>query len=431
MPEVAALAPADAPNVLLISLDTLRADAIEPYGQARPTAPAMTAMAEQGVVFENSWAQAPSTSPTHASMFTGVWPAEHGIMGIKARLPLRWNTLAEHFYAHGFRTWSVATSVRFAKGLQLDQGFEQYEVFMDQHPTKVGNKAMEVALEAIPHAPGQPWFGFVHLLDVHAPYGSPEPHQSRYLDEPSVLAPTETVQFIQDNRYEPHAVSERQLSDLEAMYAGGVSFVDTRVQQLMDAVSALDRPTIVVLTADHGEAFFEKSYLGHGSRVWEPVTRVPLILWAPGLLPGGERRSTLAQSIDLFPTLASMAGLPAPEGVRGIDLAAVARGDGEVPGRTVLLQSDDFSGAVRDVDGRLIKMVQRHHAEERRRFIRMYDLALDPHENQRADAKYDAVRDELVAFAAEHHHRVYRDQREEWEASDREEELLRAIGYIE
>jgi arylsulfatase A-like enzyme len=364
-------------------------------------------------------------------MFTGVWPAEHGIMGTKARLSMHWTTAAEHFYAHGYRTWAVATSVRFAPGVQLHQGFEQYEVFMGEHPVKVGDKAMKVAAREIPSTPDQPWFGFIHLLDVHAPYGVPEPHQSRYLSEPSVLRPDQTVDFIHEHRHDPKAVSDRQLHDLKAMYAGGVSYVDTRIQELVDAVKAHPRPTVIVLTSDHGEGFFENGYLGHGSRVWDPITRVPLILWAPERLPAGARRTTLAQSIDLFPTMSALAGLPLPDRGRGIDLSPVARGEGEVTGRTVLTQSETHSGVVRDVKGRLFKLVQRYHKDAAHRYVRLYDLTADPGEQLAVGSRNPEVRDALKAYAADHHRSAFKAQREAWERSAEEDEMLKEIGYME
>jgi len=419
---------ADAPNILLISIDTLRADSLPPYGSRRQTAPTIKALAQQGVVFQRSWSQAPSTSPTHASMFTGVYPSEHGVMGTDGRLPQRWYTLAEHLQAHGMRTWASTSSVRFAHGVQLDQGFDSYSVFAKGTQTDKTDKALEVALNGISAEPDRPWFGFVHLMDVHAPYNVPEPHQSRFLDgRTSTVPASNTVKFIHKNRQNVYGVTDQQVEDLRAMYDGGVSFVDTRIAAIWDAVRSLERPTLIVITADHGEAFFEKDYLGHGAFLYEPIMRVPLIFWGPGLVPEGEHRSTLASSVDLFPTLTAFTGLPVPENLRGDDLSGVVKGDGELAGRGVVLQSSTFRAFVHEREDGLYKLEIRN----RGRRTRVFALHDDPTElKDLAESRTDLV-DSLRGELAAHRPGKEVPTGETWEMSDEERQALEAIGYME
>ena len=419
---------ADAPNILLISIDTLRADALPPYGSRRQTAPTMKTMASQGVVFQRSWSQAPSTSPTHASMFTSVYPSEHGVMGTVGRLPKHWTTLAEHLQAHGMRTWASTSSVRFAHGVQLDQGFDSYSVFSKGTQTEKTNKALEVALYDIAEEPDRPWFGFVHLMDVHAPYSVPEPHQSSFMDgRTPTVDPETTVKFLHKNRQNVHGVTDQQLEDLKAMYDGGVSFVDTRIAAIWDAVRELERPTLIVITADHGEAFFEKDYLGHGVFLYEPIVRVPMIFWGPGLVPDNEHRSTLISSVDLFPTLTAFTGLPVPDNLRGDDLSGVVKGDGELAGRSVMLQSAQFRALVHDREDGLYKIEVRN----RGRRTRVYALHADPTERKDlAESRADLV----VALKEEMARRrpgKKAVQNESWEMSDEEKQALEAIGYMD
>jgi len=418
---------ADAPNILLVSIDTLRADALKPYGSPLDNAETMAALAEEGVVFQHSWSQAPSTSPTHASMFTSALPSEHGVMGTNGRLPLSWFTLAEHMQSYGVRTWASTSSVRFALGVQLHQGFDDYAVFASGSQHGKTDKALEVALSAISTEPEQPWFGFVHLMDVHAPYDVPEPHQSKFLSGPPSVKPGRTVQFLHRNRTRPKKVSAQQLQDLKSMYAGGVSLVDTRIKDLRDAVQTLKRPTIIIITADHGEAFFERNYLGHGTFVHEPIMRIPLIFWGPGIIPAGAHRSTLSQSIDLYPTISTLMGLPTPDDLRGTDLSPVLMGDGELPGQTVIGQTNKRYMMVRDTPEGTFKIL----INKRKKAVRMYDIGTDPFEQtnisrahpERATAWADELR-ELVqnskAPAAE-----------QWEMTDEEREALEAIGYMD
>lgn len=429
--KVLGTAPADAPNILLISLDTLRADALPPYGGLADNAPALTALANEGIHFQNAYAQAPSTSPTHASMFTSLLPSEHGVMGTQNRLPLQHWTLAEHLQAYGYRTWASTSSVRFALGVQLNQGFDEYAVYSQGTQYEKSTNAMEVALATIPVQPDTPWFGFVHLMDVHAPYLVPEPHQSKYLKGPPSVPPEKTVRFLHRHRVQKQAVSAQQLADLKAMYLGGVSHVDTRIAQIVDAVKQLERPTLVVVTADHGEAFFEKNYLGHGSFVHEAIMRVPLIFWGPGLVEPGAPRTALAQSIDLFPTLTAYAKVPAPDDLRGENLRPVIEGSDGPTGRTVIGQSRQRAMLVRELDGGIYKLV----LNGKNRKPRLYALHDDPLEqNNLAQTNREIVSQlkpdlKAVSFRALTSHRDHRE--EQWEMSDAEREALEAIGYMD
>ncbi|HCH63166.1 MAG TPA: hypothetical protein DFR83_10200 [Deltaproteobacteria bacterium] len=423
--------PEDAPNILLVSLDTLRADGLDAYGGLPDNAPFLNKMAEEGVWFEYSYAQAPSTSPTHASMFTSVLPSEHGIMGTDGRLPASFDTLAEYMQSYGIRTWAAASSVRFAVGVQLNQGFDEYAVFAQGSQMRKSDQAMEVALAAIAAQPDRPWFGFLHLMDVHAPYNVKEPHQSRYLKGAPSVDPKETVRFLHKHRLDKDGVTAQQLTDLKAMYAGGVSHVDTRIAALLDAVRAIERPTLVVVTADHGEAFFEKNFLGHGTYVHEAIVRVPLVFWGPGLVPGGQKRSTLAQSIDLFPTLMHFAQLPVPDGLRGADLYSVIQGRGEQTGRSVVAQSRKWQMLVRDTEDGVQKLV----LTGKGRRPRLYDLASDPLEQTNlADAesaKVDQWSEQLMNVSFRAKRKANGARTEQWEMSSEEREALEAIGYMD
>ncbi|HCH63707.1 MAG TPA: hypothetical protein DFR83_12950, partial [Deltaproteobacteria bacterium] len=385
----------------------------------------------EGILFTNSYAQAPSTSPTHASMFTSQLPAEHGVMGTKHRLPLSHWTLAEHLQAYGYRTWATTSSVRFALGVQLNQGFSEYAVYSQGTQYEKSSSAMKVALQTIPQDPARPWFGFIHLMDVHAPYLVPEPHQSKYLTGVSSVPPEDTVRFLHQYRLDKDAVSEQQVEDLRAMYAGGVSHVDTRIAQIVAAVKALERPTVVVVTADHGEAFFEKNYLGHGAFLHEAIMRVPLIFWGPGLVPPGPPRNALAQSIDLFPTLTAYAKVPPPEGLRGENLRPVIEGNDVPSGRTVIGQAPQRSMLIRETEGGPYKLV----LNGKNRKPRLYALSDDPLEQTNLARKHPELVAQLkpaltsVSFRALAKTRAQNE--EQWDITDAEREALEAIGYMD
>jgi len=344
------------PNVLLVSIDTLRADALHHAGYARETSPALDRLAAQGATFTRVWAQAPSTSPTHASMFTGRLVHEHGVLGYEQHLDASWTTLAEHLRGAGYRTWAVTSSVRFHPDIQLDQGFERYAVNDSKRQGPRGDLSVGLALDELAAEPGAPFFGFVHLMDVHAPYAPPEPHRSRFLDGEPKVKPRKTVGYIRRNQGSPARTTPEELHDLRALYDGGVSYVDTRMDELLAAVDALPGPTIVMVTADHGEGFHENGYLGHSNVLWDEVVRVPWIVRAPGVA-AGLTLDVPAQTVDLMPTLCGLLGLPTPEGLPGADLSAALRG-GPAPGpRDLLLLSPSRWGVVRDTPDGLFKLI--------------------------------------------------------------------------
>jgi len=245
------------------------------------------------------------------------------------------------------------------------------------------------------------------------------------------VEPKKTVRFLHKYRTNKAAVSAMQVADLKSMYAGGVSHVDTRVAKIVDAVKTLERPTVIVVTADHGEAFFEKDYLGHGTFVHEPIMRVPLIFWAPGLVPEGAARQTLAQSMDLFPTLCAYAQVPPPENLSGANLQPVIQGETELTGRAIIGQSRHRQMLVRDTPDGIWKLV----LTGKNKKPKLYALHQDPLEQtnikQAHPEMVEEMTNDLVAVSFRKRRIQSGQTSEQWEMSDAEREALEAIGYMD
>ncbi len=349
----------DRPNLLLISLDTVRADALGSYGATNGGTPTLDRFAAEGTRMAQSWAQAPSTTPTHSSLFTGAYVYEHGALGHDQRLSSSWTTLAEHLSGQGYRTFALTSSAKFREGTGFDQGFHTYEVNNHDKFTDRSAHVVERLGEELVRDADRPSFGFVHLMDAHAPYDPPSPWRERYLDGPSSVPPKRTVRFIRRHQKSPKRVTPEQRADLRRLYDGGVAFVDHRVSQIRELITASPRPTLVVIVSDHGEAFGENGYLGHSSVLWEEVLQVPWILWGPGI-PAGQVVDSPVSTVDVMPTLAALAGAPLIRPVSGRDLSAAIRTGTPIPRRDIIVQSTQRWGVIRQTDTGLVKLVIRN-----------------------------------------------------------------------
>ena len=306
---------ADAPaSLLLVTLDTVRADRLGGYGYAAAETPALDLLAREGLRFAAASSPAPLTLPAHASLLTGLLPPRHGLRNNGAgRLP-EVPTLASVLAAAGYRTGAFVSSFVLDRRFGLDRGFAVYddEVARDAaggvalDAERRGDRTVERALAwlaAETSAPGAPFFLWVHLYDAHAPYAPPAPYAGRHAGRP---------------------------------YDGEIAFADAQVGRLLDELRrrGLAGRTLVAVAADHGEALGEHGELTHGLLLYEPTLRVPLVLAGPGI-PAGTVVETPVSLTDLGPTLAGLLGHPlAPAqaaAADGRDLSEAVRRGAEPP----------------------------------------------------------------------------------------------------
>ncbi len=320
----------DAPNVLLISLDTLRRDHLASYGYPKDTAPTLTRISEQGAQFDHAYSMAPATDGSHATLFTGRYMSEHGKFSHMQRLARSELTIAEHFKDNGYRTFGFASSVKFIKKSGFGQGFDQYA----RNSGKKNRRSRWVVNQMINEVakPGGPWFGFLHLFDPHAPYAPPRLWRALWHPLSRLIHPAKTTTFLRKKRRKRGSATERQVKLLNGLYDGEVSFMDMHMAQIL-AVAKADktRDTLIVITADHGEAFNEHGYLGHDRFLYEEIMQVPLLFWWPNKIPAGTRIDTPVPAVDVFPTIAQLAGLSIPEQVTGKSHAAALLGQPAAP----------------------------------------------------------------------------------------------------
>ena len=295
-PGVSPQAPArpQPPSVLLVTLDTTRADRLGPYGYALADTPTLDRLADEGVVFENATSSCPLTIPSHASIFTGRFPPSHGVRdnGDFVLGPDQ-VTLAERFAEAGYWTAAFTSAFPTQRRWGFGQGFELYWDPLERLPTQLdwrdqrrAGEVIDDALAMLDQAGDRPAFVWVHLFDAHWPYEPPEPWASQHDGRP---------------------------------YDGEIAYADAQVGRLLEAWDERFPRSVVLVTADHGEAFGDGGERTHGFLLHDGTLHVPLVLRGEGV-PVGQREGEVVGHPDIAPTLLQLAGLPAHEGLQGRSL---------------------------------------------------------------------------------------------------------------
>jgi arylsulfatase A-like enzyme len=297
-----ALAKPTGPNVLLVTIDTLRADHFGPRGERPSATPTLDRLAAEGASFTNAIATVPTTLASHASILTGLYPPAHGVRhnGVHKLRP-EVDTAAQRFQAAGYATGAFVAAAVLDSAFGLERGFEVYDDRMARRSAAIGGTAelpadevAEKALAWLAETPG-PFFGWIHFYDPHFTYEPPEPYRSDYAGDP---------------------------------YAGEIAFADAQLGRILDALRASGRyaNTVVLVTADHGESLGEHGEHTHSYLLYEGVTRVPLILAGPGI-PAGAEVDAVVSNASAAPTLVALAQLPALADAEVGDLSQLARGE--------------------------------------------------------------------------------------------------------
>jgi arylsulfatase A-like enzyme len=409
-------------NVVLISIDTLRADRLNCYGyRQRPVTPSIDALARDGILFESQIASSPWTTPSHMSLLTSLRPSSHGVtMPFSTllrnaergdpiqRLPDARQTLAEALGASGRRTAAFTGGLTLDPRFGFDQGFERYET----ESRKLRPRNVEPIYDWIDGAGDRPFFLFWHTFEVHAPY-----LDTTFLDD---VVPVETARRLRRgitrstrgwlkelrspaeqaellDRYDAYT-----LPVCDALYMGGVQSMDRWVGRLVQHLrdhGLYDR-TLIAFTSDHGEQLGERGvdpqargrgiYNLHGTTLYDELLRVPLVLKLPYQEHAGTRVGSVTSAIDVMPTVLDVLGLPAGAQAQGVSLRGRWEGAGE-PARLAVsesLSAPDEKKAVRSDRYKYIVSTTSEEVEQYGRTYvptrlsarELYDLVSDPAE---------------------------------------------------
>jgi arylsulfatase len=328
------------PLILLVTVDTLRADRLGAYGSTLGLTPNFDRLAADSQVFTAAFAPASSTLPSIAALMTSRYPEEVGITSNGAVVSTRAPRLARVLYERGWATGAVVSNYVLRRKAQLTRGFEIYDARLTEPEGNRGvreRRGPDTTRDALRtldllRSPSRPVFLWVHYQDPHGPYVPPDAQRARTLaherarpDGPRQLSLSPSLSGEGALPRYQEVGGQREVAFYRAGYNGEVAVVDEEIGRLLDGLRSrgLLADAVIVFTADHGESLGEDDYwFAHGERVGEVLVRVPLLVRVPGR--PAQRRSDLASLLDVFPTLVAFAGGDRPPGLRGRDLFSSA-----------------------------------------------------------------------------------------------------------
>jgi arylsulfatase A-like enzyme len=333
---VASCAPAPAaprPNVLVLVMDTTRADRCSVNGYARPTTPSLEAFAKDAVNFRQAWSPAGWTAPAHASMFTGLRPEHHGLTGGQIRfLDVVHPTLAETLWNAGYATACFTNNPNISPESGLTRGFASSDLrYVDRsrpYPWAPATHEAALAWAVEQDRRGTPFFLFVNDMEPHLPYGPPPGDEGEFLRErpaPAVLADARAFDSPRPLAYCGRALEldDAYLRTLSDLYDAEIHTLDREIGSLFDGLRSAglwDR-TMVVVAGDHGEMMGEHHLVAHQFSLYRAVRHVPLLVRWPGASDDGRVVDSVVRLEDVFPTVLEACGLPVPGDLDGASLA--------------------------------------------------------------------------------------------------------------
>jgi len=310
------------PNVLLISIDSLRADHLHTYGYARETSPVIDRIAREGVRFEAAISPSSWTLPAHVTLLTGTPPELHGLTDPRRRLDASTRTLAEVLRENGYATAAFVSGPFLRSLYGYGRGFEVWDDVLAQKSKQdahrgVTSPALVQRVDAWldewgAAGPRRPFFLFVHMWDVHYDYDPPPPYDTMF--DPDYAGDVDGTDFETGARVH-RRMEPRDLEHVIALYDGEIRFTDAWVGKLLSRLQRLGvlDDTIVVVTSDHGDEFFEHGNKGHAKALYDETVRVPLVLRHPRRVPAGRVVEEQVRLADVAPTILGLAGVPAPK----------------------------------------------------------------------------------------------------------------------
>jgi len=287
------------PNVVLIVLDTLRADHLPFYGYEKNTAPFLSHLASRGVVFENTFSPSSWTGPATASIFTSLYPFQHGVTtGFFAgkyfkveinRIPGSIQTITELLKENGYKTYGVANNPNICKEEGFTQGFDNFALFKDAHEKKVTRQLENWSSEIKAQ---KKYFLYIHFNDCHIPYTARKPWYQQ---------------------------KEKKRDDILSRYDSEINYVDEKIKKLYERFG-WDKNTLLIITADHGEEFWDHNKTGHGKNLYAEVIRVPMLFYFPGEENANKRIKINAGNMDILPTVRNYLGIKSSQVEEGMNL---------------------------------------------------------------------------------------------------------------
>jgi arylsulfatase A-like enzyme len=404
------------PNLLLITIDTLRADRLSCYGYERISTPGMDKLATEGVLFENAQVQSPWTLSSLASILTSTYPSVNGVLTGYNRLDDARETLPEVLKRDGYVTQAFVTNGWLETNFGLNQGFDGYyhpddyfaihrfrgmtweriarRILKDRIEPANRHRAEHLSDKAIQwlrNHQDRSFFLWLHYIDPHDPYAPPAPYdalwdadyQGRWKEATGVIFNLRIGQQL----------TRAEMRHIEALYDGEVAYCDEHVGRVLNELDqlGLTENTLVVLSSDHGEEFWDHGGVMHGHTLYEECLNVPLLMRFPGRLPRGIRVQNRVRLLDVVPTVCDLLNVEPPSEAQGTSLLSVLTGAAETD-RPAYAEALLYFGEKKSVEVGPYKLIKTLATDR----YELYDAMRDPTEDANLAPLYPALRDSLI-----------------------------------
>jgi len=388
-------------RILLITCDTLRADRLGCYGYERAQTPNIDGLARQGVLFRNHYVQAPATGPSHASILTGRYPWEHRVVANGSKFRPEEVSLSEVFQEQGYQTVAWIACGILLRQQGYDQGFDEFHDHLEVTPAWPENRAEKQTDQAIAFFQNADRdaniFAWLHYYDPHSPYWPPMESKKQFMEDPEREVDTSPDRLL-SIFWEKIQLAPSELEDLQALYDAEVAYMDAEIGRLLDFLREADLldDTLIVLTSDHGEELYDHDcFIEHNLSLYEGVIRAPLIFWGKDFSDSRKVRREFTESVDLFPTVLSLAAVDEPGRypASGVDLFHPGEQRG-VPGpaRVIFAQREltKFFDPAYTVRQGVWKLIRYHNGA-----IKLFHLVQDPKEQVNLKEREPLIRRRL------------------------------------
>lgn len=428
-------------NVVVIVVDTLRADHLGAYGYERDTSPEIDRLASEGTLFRRAYSATSWTKPAVASILTGLYPKTHGVQRVNSTLADDWQTLAEALSEQGWATAGVISHTLLSADSGYGQGFDVYleeEARGHAHVSTPGvtDQALSL-LDAFASDPDRPFFLFVHYFDPHYTYVR-HPEIGFAAERAGRLTGHEDIQVLRDMSGD---LTEEELGFLVDLYDEEIRFTDAGIGRLLDGLAerGLADDTLVVLTSDHGEEFLERGWLGHTRTLYDELIRVPLIVRAPWMeTPPSINRPVSV--VSLAPTVLDALGVETEIAFDEPSLVPQLAGEPFGPTRFHFAEVDFvpvYSANAAKAASKVTLIGPRYkiHWDRQRLEHELYDVYQDPGERENVADEKPGPLVRLLPVVREHAKQkpnwLVRPPTERLQFDEEQREHLRALGYAD
>jgi arylsulfatase A-like enzyme len=427
------------PNVILITIDSLRPDHLGCYGYRRNTSPNIDRLAKESILFTQAISQAPWTYPSLFSILSGTYPDTHGVLSPRHKLkdvPL----LNQILRQNGYYTVAICAHYTISEVEGFRQTFHKFFRFRRKRDNFwIVNNARPVtqlATRWLRNNYRKKFFLWLHYMDCHGPYKSPSPYNKmwdkKYTEAINGIPISEHIWLGLGGvpKYMAEVMDVKHMSKEEYIshYDGEISFLDSQIGILLNELNKLgiERNTLIILTSDHGESLGEHAYFGHELLLYDVLLKVPLIIKFPRVFPHHKIITKQVQSIDIMPTILDLLGLKQPDLIEGRSLVSLILGEKEEPASYAYSSYENYLSryAIRTEEWKLIYTQENNHYE-------LYNLRRDPQESVNLYEMENRVAEILKMELGKYLNIAPFPEKGLEELSAETKETLRSLGYLQ